>query len=42
MIEYVNCQEYDPYNERSNSLGMHTFWRADYKGQTIGYGETKK
>lgn len=40
-IVYTKCQEYDPYDPKANKLGLRSFWRADYKGQSIAWGDTK-
>ena len=42
MIEYVKCVEYNPYSPKANKLGLKNFWRADYNGESIAYGDTKK
>ena len=34
-VNFVKCEEYDPFNPRSDKLGMCIFWRADYCGETI-------
>lgn len=34
-VEFLKCEEYNPYHPKANSYGMRTFWRADYCGQTI-------
>lgn len=34
-VDFVKCEEYNPYSSRSNKFGMRTFWRADYHGETI-------
>lgn len=41
MVEYVKCQDYDPYHPKADSLGMHSFWRADSNGETIATADTK-
>lgn len=41
-LEFVKCVEYNPYSERANNLGMVYFWRAEYNGRQIAYGDTKK
>ena len=40
-VDFIKCSEYDPFSSKANSLGMKTFWRADYNGETIAYGDTK-
>lgn len=41
-VDFVKCQEYDPYNPKADSLGLHYFWRADLCGETIATAcETK-
>lgn len=40
-VDFVKCEEYNPYHPKANSLGMRSFWRADYKGNSIAYGDTK-
>lgn len=34
-VDFVKCEEYNPYHKKANRLGMRTFWRADYYGKTI-------
>lgn len=34
-VEFIKCEEYDPFDTRANSYGMRSFWRADYYGETI-------
>lgn len=41
-IEYIKCQEYNPYSAKANKLGLKIFWRAEYRGEVIAYGDTKK
>lgn len=34
-VEFVKCEEYNPMHRKANSLGVRSFWRADYHGETI-------
>ena len=34
-VNFERCEEYNPFSPRANKLGMCSFWRADYYGDTI-------
>lgn len=40
-VDFIRCEEYSPFSPRRNALGLKTFWRADYAGESIAYGDTK-
>ena len=41
-VNFVKCTEYNPYHEKANSLGIRSFWRADYNGLSLAWADTKK
>lgn len=34
-VDFLKCEEYNPLHPKANSIGMRSFWRADYYGETI-------
>lgn len=40
-VTFTKCKEYAPYSDKADKLGMKTFWRADYNGETLAIADTK-